>query len=231
MLSEQQIVAGIAQATLGENAVDWAAWADDYSLVRDAIAETYPDIFHDFNARMWTPGGFHRPLPPTERKWKTKSGKAEFFTPEALAEDPDVHGIDHDTLRLFTLRSDSQFNTTIYGHSDRFRGIEGSRMVVLMNALDIERLGLEAEQSVSLQTVADDGVERRVDGLKVVAFDLPVGCAAGYYPECNPLLPLWHHAKESHVPAAKSIPVRIVVPAADPADEAATDTAVDLAIG
>jgi formate dehydrogenase major subunit len=209
--SEPRIVAGIAKATLGSaSIVDWDAWANDYASVRDAIAETYPKIFHDFNARMWTPGGFHRPLPASERKWETKSGKAEFLTPTTLFEDPDVHGIDENTLRLFTLRSDSQFNTTIYNLDDRFRGVRGSRMVLLMNEKDIDRLGLSADQEITLETVADDGVERRVGGLKIKSFDLPAGCVGGYYPECNPLLPLWHYAKQSKVPAAKSIPVRIL---------------------
>jgi anaerobic selenocysteine-containing dehydrogenase len=178
--------------------------------IRDAIAQTYPTIFHDFNARMCTPGGFHRPPPASERKWETKSGKAEFLTPTTLFEDPDVHGIDENTLRLFTLRSDSQFNTTIYDLDDRFRGVHGSRMVLLMNKGDIDRLGLSADQEITLETVADDGAERRVGGLKIKSFDLPAGCVGGYYPECNPLLPLWHYAKQSKVPAAKSIPVRIV---------------------
>jgi molybdopterin-dependent oxidoreductase alpha subunit len=209
--SEPRIVAGIAKATFGPaSTIDWDAWANDYASVRDAIAQTYPKIFHDFNARMWTPGGFHRPLPASERKWETKSGKAEFLTPTTLFEVPDVHGIDENTLRLFTLRSDSQFNTTIYNLDDRFRGVHGSRMVLLMNKGDIDRLGLFADQEITLETVADDGVERRVGGLKIKSFDLPAGCVGGYYPECNPLLPLWHYAKQSKVPAAKSIPVRIL---------------------
>jgi anaerobic selenocysteine-containing dehydrogenase len=83
-------------------------------------------------------------------------------------------------------------------------------MVLLMNEKDMDRLGLSAEQEITLETVADDGVERRVSGLKIKNFDLPAGCVGGYYPECNPLLPLWHYAKQSKVPAAKSIPVKIV---------------------
>lgn len=167
MMSEQAIVAGIAQATLGQDStVDWTAWADNYALVRDAIAETYPSIFHDFNERMWTPGGFHRPIPAAGRKWETASGKAEFLVPTSLAEDPDMTTFQADTLRLFTLRSDSQFNTTIYNLDDRFRGIHGSRMVLLMNERDIDRLGLSPDQEVTVETVAGDGVTRRVTGLK-----------------------------------------------------------------
>ncbi|CAG9254065.1 Protein YdeP [Paraburkholderia caribensis] len=214
LLSEQAIVAGIAMATLDPSSVDWEAWSNDYALIRDAIAQTYPDIFHDFNARLWTPGGFHRPLPARERKWQTKSGRAEFLVPESLNEDPDMPERCPTDLRLFTLRSDSQFNTTIYRLDDRFRGISGTRMVVLMNPADIARQGIEAGMSISLEAVSPDGMKRQVDGFRVVSFDLPEGCIGGYFPECNPLIPLSHHAKASKVPAAKSIPVRIVREAA-----------------
>ncbi|MEK6346694.1 MAG: FdhF/YdeP family oxidoreductase [Burkholderia sp.] len=208
--SEPFIVAGIAAATLGaRSGVPWAAWCNDYRLIREAIAVTYPDIFHDFDARMWTPGGFARPLPARERRWKTPSGRAEFAVPESLGEDPDMPAPDT-TLRLMTIRGDSQFNTTVYSLDDRFRGIYGDRMVLLMHRDDIAAHALAADQRVTLETVARDGVARRVAGLKIVPYDIPRGCVAGYYPECNPLLPLWHHAKDSKVPAAKSIPVRIV---------------------
>jgi molybdopterin-dependent oxidoreductase alpha subunit len=209
--SEQFIVAGIAKATLGERfPVPWDAWVDDYSLVREEIAKTYPDIFHDFNARMWKPGGFHRPLKARERRWATRSGKAEFVVPESLDEDPDMPEKNSRDLRLMTLRSDSQFNTTIYSLDDRFRGVKGDRMVLLMNRADMQERQLSEGQRITLQTVADDGVDRRLAGLAVKAFEIPKGCVGGYYPECNVLMPLWHYAKQSKVPAAKSIPVRIV---------------------
>ncbi|HEY3599738.1 MAG TPA: FdhF/YdeP family oxidoreductase [Paraburkholderia sp.] len=211
LLSEPAIVAGIAQATLGaRSTLDWDAWSNDYAMIRDAIEETYPAIFHDFNERLWTPGGFHRPLPPCNRKWPTKSGKAEFVVPEALDEDPDMPARDPADLRLFTLRSDSQFNTTIYALDDRFRGIRGSRMVLLINERDMARHGLVPDAEVALEAVSPDGETRRVNGFRIVKFDVPDGCVAGYYPECNPLLPLSHYAKKSKVPAAKSIPVRVI---------------------
>uniref|UniRef100_E1TDF2 Oxidoreductase alpha (Molybdopterin) subunit n=1 Tax=Burkholderia sp. (strain CCGE1003) TaxID=640512 RepID=E1TDF2_BURSG len=209
--SEPYIIAGIAKATLGSRFnVDWDGWRDDYSIVRNEIAKTYPEIFHDFNQRMWQPGGFPKPLPARERQWKTKSGKAEFMVPKALGEDPDMPERGPDALRLMTLRSDSQFNTTIYGLDDRFRGVKGSRMIVLMNKDDMAANGLSEGDRISLQTIADDGFDRRVSGLTVKEYDIPAGCIGGYYPECNPLLPLWHYAEESKVPGAKSIPVRIV---------------------
>jgi molybdopterin-dependent oxidoreductase alpha subunit len=227
LLSETAIVAGIAKATLPPNPkIDWDGWVADYARVRDAIAATYPEIFHDFNARMWQPGGFHRPIPPRHRQWKTKTGKANFIAPHCLSEDSDVERSDDDraTLRLITIRSNDQFNTTIYGYDDRFRGIHGTRMVLLMHRNDIDRLGLREGESVALVTVAGDGVHREVRGLRVTPYDIPEGCCAGYYPECNPLIPLWHHAERSKVPAAKSVPVRVkALPQSARADEGAAE--------
>jgi molybdopterin-dependent oxidoreductase alpha subunit len=224
LLSEHRIVAGIAKATLPPNAmVDWNGWVADYSRIRDAIAATYPDIFHDFNRRMWQPGGFHRPLPARERKWKTKTGKANFITPKGLREDIDRPDAERDVLRLFTLRSNDQFNTTIYGYNDRLRGIHGTRMVVLMNRNDIDRLDLHDGEFVDLVTATDDGVHRQVSGFRVTAYNVPEGCCAGYYPECNPLIPLWHYAERSKVPAAKSIPVRLQKSAQLDKDAGATE--------
>ncbi len=176
--------------------------------MRDAIEKTYPEIFADFNRRMWTPGGFHRPIPARQRIWKTASGRANFVIPTALDADPDMAQPSANVLRLLTIRSNDQFNTTIYGYNDRFRGIHGTRHVLLINPDDIGRLGFRDGDIVVASTVADDGV-REVYGLRLTSYDIPIGCVAGYYPECNPLIPLWHHAKESQVPAAKSIPIRI----------------------
>jgi len=207
LLSEPAIVAGIAKATLDANPrVDWDAWVGDYAKVRDAIEETFPDIFGDFNARMWTPGGFRKPVGAAHRVWETESKRAEFTVPDELPGDPDMDA-NAGTLRLFTIRSDGQFNTTIYHNDDRFRGVFGSRMVLFMSAADMARRGLRQGDLVALHTPSDDGVARRVGGLAVVPYDVPEGCIAGYYPELNPLIPLWHHAKESKVPAAKAIDV------------------------
>ncbi|WP_164707820.1 FdhF/YdeP family oxidoreductase [Paraburkholderia phosphatilytica] len=210
LLSEPAIVAGIAKALLPRNPhVDWDAWVDDYSLVRDAIERTYPDQFKDFNRRMWQPGGFHRPLPATERTWKTPNGKANFIVPETLDEDADMPSSGPDVLRLMTTRGDSQFNTTVYSLDDRFRSVKGTRNVLLMHRDDMERLGLSEGDAVCISTVSRDNVTREIDGMRVHAFDIPRGCLMGYYPECNPLIPLSHHAESSKVPAAKSIPVRL----------------------
>ncbi|MDN4986280.1 FdhF/YdeP family oxidoreductase [Bradyrhizobium sp. WYCCWR 13022] len=206
--SEVAIVAGLAKATLRPYPkLTWDAWVGNYDLIRNEIAETYPDEFHDFNARMFTPGGFYRGNLARERIWKTASGKAEFTVPDTLTSTgfSDAPG----RFRLLTMRSNDQFNTTIYGYSDRLRGIEGTRDVLLMNPDEIARAGLQDGQMVSLVSDAEDGVSRVVGPLKVTPFKLPDGCVGAYYPEMNPLIPLSHHDKHSKTPAAKSVPVRI----------------------
>jgi molybdopterin-dependent oxidoreductase alpha subunit len=208
--SEPRIVAGLAKATLEpNNRVNWEAWSNNYALVRDAIADTYPKIFADFNARILKPRGFDRPNPARERIWSTKTGKANFVAPNCLSEDPDLPRRSEDVLTLITIRSNDQFNTTIYGYEDRLRGIYGTRKVVLMHDDDMARLSISDGEIVDLIGEASDGIERLVRGFRATRYDVPPGSCAGYYPECNPLLPLWHHAERSHVPAAKSIPVRI----------------------
>ena len=212
LLSEPAIVAGIAEATLAPNSkVDWGGWVADYRRVREAIAETYPEIFHDFNERLWQPGGFHRPIGARERRWSTATKKANFIAPRSLDEDPDVVHDERNrqVLQLITLRSNDQFNTTVYGYNDRFRGIHGTRMVVLMNRNDMDRLGFAEGEIVDLVGAAGDDFKREVAGFRVTPYDIPEGCCAGYYPECNPLIPLWHHAERSKVPAAKSVPVTL----------------------
>lgn len=216
LLSEPAIVAGIAkQITPPGVKVNWDAWVADYSKVREAIAETYPEIFHDFNQRLWTPGGFPRPLGPRDRQWTTPNGKANFKTPENMIEDPDMPSSGPDVLRLMTTRGDSQFNTTVYAMDDRFRGVFGTRKVLLMNAADIARLGLEEGKMVTAVTDSRDGRRRSVAGLRIHAFDIPAGCVLGYFPELNPLVPLSHYAKKSKVPAAKSVPIRLEPEAAE----------------
>jgi molybdopterin-dependent oxidoreductase alpha subunit len=208
--SEPWIVAELAKAVLAPNPkVDWDGWVADYARVRDAIEKTYPDMFRDFNARMFKPGGFHRPLAAKHREWKTKTGKANFITPQSLAGNIDTPPGQTDVFQLATIRSQGQFNTTIYSDRDRFRGVSGTRMVLFMNPADIERAGLAEEAIVALTTAIDDGVRRRVEGFIVRGYNIPLGCLAAYYPECNPLVPVSHHAKGSFVPAVKGVPVRI----------------------
>src|SRR5690606_4830601 len=216
LLSEPAIVAGIAKATLSPNPhVPWDEWVGNYALVRDAIEATYPDDFEDFNARMDTPGGFARPLPARRRQWNTDTGKANFQLPSSLTANLDTESAEP-LLRLMTLRSNDQFNTTVYGYRDRFRGIHGSRQVVMMNQRDMTRLDITDGQLVDIRTIADDGIERRLSGFTAVEYDLPDGCCAGYYPECNTLIPLWQHDQLSKTPAVKSVPVHITAMEAIP---------------
>jgi molybdopterin-dependent oxidoreductase alpha subunit len=208
LLSEPAIVAGIARRILPPNPkVDWAAWVSDYSTIRDAIEETYPAIFKDFNKRLFTPGGFWKGNKAAERIWETPSRKAVFLAPTDIS--AAGFGEAAGRYRLMTLRSNDQFNTTIYGYHDRFRGIKGTRDVLLMHEADIADAGLCEGQVVALESDAEDGVHRRRDGLIVTPYDIPRGCLGAYYPEANVLMPVEHHAEESHVPAAKSVPVRI----------------------
>ena len=172
--SETAIVAGIAKATLPPNPrLDWDGWTGNYDLIRDLIAQTWPDKFADFNDRLFEPGGFYKGNPARHREWKTESGKAQFTAPttlSALGEE-----IDGTAMTLITLRSNDQFNTTIYGFSDRLRGLEGSREIVLINRAEMARLGLSEGQRVSLVCAVKDGHDRRVDGLTVTPYDPPHG--------------------------------------------------------
>jgi molybdopterin-dependent oxidoreductase alpha subunit len=210
LLSEPKIVVELAKALVpGRSTVPWDEWVADYAKVRDAIERAYPDDFRDFNARFTSPGGFHRDIGATKREWRTETGKANFLVPESFDVDPDIDTTRDDVLKLITLRSNDQFNTTIYGYDDRLRGVHGTRMVILMNEEDMRRLGLTDEDRVDIETHADDGHVRRVENYRVHAWPMPKGNCGGYYPELNALIPLWHHSRRAHVPAAKSVPVRL----------------------
>jgi len=206
--SELAIVAGLAKAAMPPlPSLKWDDWTADYALVRDLIERTYPEDFRDFNRRLYEPGGFYRGNGAHERVWKTPAGKALFTT----ADQRNALGFEDapGRFRLITLRSNDQFNTTIYGLSDRLRGLEGSRDIVLMCPEDITAAALTVGQTVTLVTDVDDGHDRRLGGLTLTAFNLPRGTIAGYYPECNVLVPLSHHDVLSQTPASKSVPVRV----------------------
>jgi molybdopterin-dependent oxidoreductase alpha subunit len=203
-LSEVAIICGIAQATFGTNSgIPWAEFAEDYSLIRDRIARVVPG-FEDFNKKVSAPGGFELPNGPRDdRRFDTATGKAGFRTIPPRAWDlPDGH------LLLQTLRSHDQYNTTVYGLDDRYRGIHGGRMVVLVNAEDIQDLGFTDGDIVDIVSIWQDG-ERRASGFRIVAYPTPRGSAAAYYPETNVLVPLDSTAAESNTPTSKSIVVRL----------------------
>ncbi|KGM53369.1 formate dehydrogenase [Lysobacter daejeonensis GH1-9] len=208
LLPEVEIVCRMAMATLPDSKVDWAAYIDDYDAIRDKIAAVYPEIYADFNRKMENPEGFHLDVAPRRRVWKTPNGKANFLPLPGLHVNAPVD--DPGMLRLATVRSHDQFNTTIYSYNDRYRGVYNDRMVLFMNAEDRAARGLPPEARVALETISTDGRSRRVDGLTVLDYPMPRGAVAGYYPELNPLLPLDYYDRISGTPAAKSIPVRVV---------------------
>ncbi|QCB53626.1 FdhF/YdeP family oxidoreductase [Sphingopyxis sp. PAMC25046] len=208
LLPETEIVCRMAIATLPESKVDWASYIDDYGLIRDKIAEVYPALYEGFSERIKAPMGFHLDIPPRRRVWATRDGKANFLVLPGL--DVNAPVADPAMLRLATVRSHDQFNTTIYSYNDRYRGVYNDRMILFMNADDIADRGLEAGAKVALETIGTDGIARRVDGLTIIDYPMSRGSVAGYYPELNPLLPLTFYDKVSGCPAAKSVPVRVV---------------------
>ena len=207
--SEVSIVCHLARAVLGpDHPVPWEKFAGDYDAVRDAIAAVVPGCA-DYNRRVRQPDGFQLPHPPRDaREFHTSTGKANFAV-NPLQWVPVPRG----RLVLQTLRSHDQYNTTIYGLDDRYRGVKGGRRVVFVNPADIATLGLSEGQRVDLVSEFTDGAgrlqERRAKDFLVVPYSTPVGNAAAYYPETNPLVPLDHVAAKSNTPASKAITIRL----------------------
>jgi molybdopterin-dependent oxidoreductase alpha subunit len=204
--SEPAIVAHMALATLPDTKVDWLHLAADYDRIRDKIESVFPD-FKDYNKRVRVPGGFRLPLPATERVWNTPSGKAEFLVFQGLNEDPEAAG--EGVLRLTTIRSHDQYNTTIYGNNDRYRGVFGRRDVMFMSPEDLAERKLEHGDVINIETALPSGERHRLEGFTVISYDIARGSVAAYYPEANGLIPLSYHDKQSGTPAYKSVPVRI----------------------
>ncbi len=208
LLSEPAIIAGLARATLGSRPdIPWEELVADYDRIREAIERVFP-IFQGYNARIREPGGFHLTSLARERIWATPSGRAQFSAYPGLGEDPPV--AEEGVLQLTTLRSHDQYNTTLYSLSDRYRGVFNQRLVVFLSPEEMKRRGLGIGALVALETVSTDGVQRRVEGLKVVPYRIPEGCCGAYYPETNPLVPLYARDPQSGTPSSKAIPVRIV---------------------
>jgi molybdopterin-dependent oxidoreductase alpha subunit len=218
LMSETAIIANIAQATLGDDKVDWLAYARDYARVRDAI-ESVLEGFENYNERIAHPGGFHLGVASREREWRTSTGKANFIVHQIEQDTPirrarGLHG--ERLMTLMTTRSHDQYNTTIYALDDRYRGVFGQRRVVFVNPADLAMLGFKAGEWVDMTTVWEDGVERRADSFLLVEYDIPRGCIGAYYPETNPLVPLSSVGDVCNTPTSKSIPVllhRSVAPA------------------
>ncbi|MEU1347105.1 FdhF/YdeP family oxidoreductase [Streptomyces sp. NPDC005795] len=204
LLSEPAIVARLARAVLGPaSTTPWEEFEKDYATIRDRISRVVPG-FENFNQRVAHPGGFTLPHGPRDsRRFPTATGKANFTA--APVEYPELP---EGRLLLQTLRSHDQYNTTIYGLDDRYRGIKGGRRVVLVNPDDATGLGLPDGTYTDLVSEWKDGTERRAPGFRVVHYPTARGCAAAYYPETNVLVPLDSTADTSNTPASKSVVVR-----------------------
>jgi molybdopterin-dependent oxidoreductase alpha subunit len=204
--SEVAIVCGMAKATLSDCGIDWDYFVADYNRIRDKIEEVFPQLFAGFNERIRRPGGFHLTTPPRERIWNTPTGRANFMVFPGVSEDEAVSN--PAMLRLATLRSHDQYNTTIYTLDDRYRGVFGGRMVVFMNEADMRERGIAEGDPVEIESLADDK-HRVVSGFWAKPHSIAAGSVGAYYPETNPLLPLAYHDVKSGTPAAKSIPVLV----------------------
>ncbi len=203
--SEVDIIATLAEAVLGDrHGIPWSDFRSDYTAIRHSISRVVPGCAA-YAEKVDQPGGFVLPHPPRDtRSFPTEAGKAVFtVSPVEVLQVPEGR------LLLQTIRSHDQFNTTIYGLSDRYRGIEGGRRVVFVHRDDITALGFREGDLVDIVSEWKDGSERQVPAFRLVAYDQPRGCAAAYYPEANPLVPLEHTAEGSNQPAYKSVVVRL----------------------
>jgi anaerobic selenocysteine-containing dehydrogenase len=201
--SEPRIVASLAKATLPDSTVDWDALTSNYDRIRDHIANVVPG-FENFNARIKAASeGFYLPNSARERQWRTQNGKANFTVNQ-------VSGLRLQTgqFLMMTIRSHDQYNTTIYGLDDRYRGIENERRVVFLNAADMEEHGVRSGDTVNLISHFQ-GEERIAPHFQVVPYDIPRHCAATYFPEANVLVPLDSVADESHTPTSKSVVITV----------------------
>lgn len=217
--SEPWIVAELAHHTLGSERIDWRALASDYDRMRAAIERVTSGVvpgFEGYNDKARNARGFHLPNAAAERRWETEDGKARFI----------VHPLPTDTLMqrarakygddvmcLATMRAHRQYNTTVYrdrnGEVDRYRGVHGTRKVLFISQSDLDRFGLKAGEYVTLRAAALDGIERRVEGLTLVAYPVHQGDVFGYFPELTPLLAPDMTARGSNTPTFKEIPVMI----------------------
>jgi molybdopterin-dependent oxidoreductase alpha subunit len=212
LLSEPAIVARLATATLGVRSnIAWEELAANYDLIRDHVEQVVPG-FDEYNARVRRPGGFHLPNAARDRIFMTKSGRA-MFTVHALPQ----HDLEPDQFLMMTIRSHDQFNTSIYGLDDRYRGVYGGRRVVFLNRDDIHSAGLEEGQMVDLFSHFEDE-ERVATKFVVVPYSIPRRCAATYFPETNVLVPIRSVADKSNTPVSKSVVISIR-PSAEDAGE------------
>lgn len=209
LLSEPAIVARMAAATLPDSPIDWLGFISDYRTIRAAIEQVFDD-FAGFNDKLQHPGGFRLRNTASERVWATPSGKAQFHA-RPVPRDLPIHQArknnEAPVFNLATLRSHDQYNTTIYGHNDRYRGVYGHRRVVFIHAEDIAELGMKNGDWVDLTSIDDQGGQRSAQRFLLVEYAIPRGCIASYYPETNGLVPLSSFADDARTPTSKSVPV------------------------
>ncbi|MGW5111404.1 FdhF/YdeP family oxidoreductase [Nocardia sp. NPDC004123] len=203
LLSEPAIIAGIARAALPDSHTPWQDYVGDYDRIRDTMAAVL-DGFEDFNRRVRLPLGFRIRQPARELVFRTPSGRAEFSAAPLpqLAQNADV-------LTLATVRSHDQWNTTIYSDNDRYRGIKNLRTLIFMNTDDMRERGLREFDEVDITSIARDGSTRKLSGYKVIPYDIPRGCAAGYMPEMNVLCAIGDYSTQSDQPIMKNVNVRV----------------------
>lgn len=209
--SETAIIAGIATAAVGNDIVGWHTLASDYALIRDEISAVIPG-FDNYNEKIKAGRGFYLQNFAAKRQWNTPQNKAMFSAadlPIKLSHEIAKDNTKNHVFTLQTLRSHDQYNTSIYGMDDRYRGVYGERKVIFINADDMAILSLTSGDLVKITTVSTDNVARAVTDFKVIEYDIPVGCIAAYYPETNPLVPLESIAEDCGTPTSKSIPVTL----------------------
>ena len=201
--SEPAIIAGIADATLGNEKVDFLDLISDYSKIREKIEEVLPS-FNSYNESIQNPGGFELYNSAKNRVWETPTKKANFIINQA----PNLK-LEDKHLSLMTMRSHDQFNTTVYGRNDRYRGIENKRRIIFLNDKDIINLGLKNGDLVNIQSHSRDNIKREVFDFEIISYDIKQGCAAAYFPEATPLVSIEHFDKKSFTPSYKFIDITL----------------------
>ena len=204
LMSEPAIVAHLAHKVVGNTeTINWLAFANNYDHIRDAIEAAIPG-FEDFNIRVRQPAGFYLPNSAKERQWDTPNGKANFSsTPLSIFQKKDAS-----RLVLQTLRSHDQYNTTVYGLDDRYRGIGNERMVIFLNPDDMQERGIKPVQKLKITSHWEDG-ERHAEGFLAIPYEMPRGSAAAYFPEANVLVPIDSTADTSNTPTSKAIEISL----------------------
>ena len=200
--SEPAIVCELAMTTLNNSTIPWESYLKDYDNIRQDLEACIPG-FEDYNRRVRLKGGFYLPNGARDNEYHTKTGKAQF----SISHNKPIL-LENNEYLMMTVRSHDQFNTTIYGLDDRYRGIYSERRIIMMNRADMAEAGLKEKSSVDIYNYSD-GVERKAPNFIVVGYDIPRRCVATYFPEANVLVPIKSKADKSHTPTSKSVVVSV----------------------